>query len=527
MGGIIKYGLPFAPSYGVWGYVDAGTVTSSDLKTFTDSTKAWAVDEHVGRLVEIDTGTGNGQTRLIKSNTADTITINTDAADTYWDLRFALDITSTFKIMFNWEDVYQADVAAGWGKITKLGNRQYYLSEKFYVGISGYDPAWFGTANENVEIASGKNLGIGYNSRYRQGEILDATKKITANGTPHACTNFFTCLTGVNAPHSVYIASSYLFSYGLGVAQGLPEGSRVWNCTTNGIYFSVGGLTDFYNVVTHPSTAMLVYAMPITADKILMISPFKGFVPYEYKDLQVSNTEFIDEVFTLHDTFNKMYGDVFFTDVIAKWHLFINPADGMDQGKLWRQYTMNLKLTDSNGANIDGASVTLQNSDGKLSSTEASGSLLTADIDNVQTSITVTDGTDFTISDVIRIDAEYMQVTNIVANTLTVSRNYYGAGYFAILHYENRIIYKVTGAVSVAGVVPKMVVIDGYFNKATGDTIVSYGPVILTIKHYNHTTYTARMDIVAPINQTLTLFDDPWITKNETQAGIIGGICNP
>lgn len=36
---------------------------------------AWTVDEHIGRTVDIVSGTGNGQTAVVVSNTADTITI--------------------------------------------------------------------------------------------------------------------------------------------------------------------------------------------------------------------------------------------------------------------------------------------------------------------------------------------------------------------------------------------------------------------------------------------------------------------
>lgn len=77
------------------------------------------------------------------------------------------------------------------------------------------------------------------------------------------------------------------------------------------------------------------------------------------------------------------------------------------------------------------------------------------------------------------------------------------------------------------GAIVTQTVTYGYYNSIGGSVMYEYSPHNLTIKHYDHTTYVATMDIAAPIDYVLTLSDDPWVTKNETQAGNIGGTCTP
>ncbi len=54
---------------------DSGTATSVGDNTLTDSSKSWTINEHVDRWIEIVSGTGVGQKRLIVSNTSEYITV--------------------------------------------------------------------------------------------------------------------------------------------------------------------------------------------------------------------------------------------------------------------------------------------------------------------------------------------------------------------------------------------------------------------------------------------------------------------
>jgi len=56
---------------------DYGTAESGGASTLTDTDKSWTVDAYANKLVTIYKGTGAGQTRMIASNTADTLTTST------------------------------------------------------------------------------------------------------------------------------------------------------------------------------------------------------------------------------------------------------------------------------------------------------------------------------------------------------------------------------------------------------------------------------------------------------------------
>jgi len=119
---------------------DSGTATSGGTHTITDTGKAWTVNALRNRFVAIHTGTGAGQHRVVTSNTATAITVYDP-----WDT--SPDSTSQYVILANFEDIYQADVAAGWGLVTKAGDNLYAF--KCFLAL---DAAAFGDIWRTVEF---------------------------------------------------------------------------------------------------------------------------------------------------------------------------------------------------------------------------------------------------------------------------------------------------------------------------------------------------------------------------------------
>lgn len=74
-----------------------GSVSGATSTTLSDSTQSWGTDELAGKVVVITSGKGYGQTRVIASNTATELTVNTAWDDTP-------DTTSTYMIV---EEVYR------------------------------------------------------------------------------------------------------------------------------------------------------------------------------------------------------------------------------------------------------------------------------------------------------------------------------------------------------------------------------------------------------------------------------------
>lgn len=124
---------------------DSGTATAGTTTTLTDGGKAWVVDSLIMRIINIHTGTGSGQVFVVKKNTATVITLF-DASTV------ALDSTSQYSILANFSDCYAADVAAGWGVVTKGINSNY--SFNCYLMLFA---AAFGDVQKNVEF--GNDMG--------------------------------------------------------------------------------------------------------------------------------------------------------------------------------------------------------------------------------------------------------------------------------------------------------------------------------------------------------------------------------
>lgn len=60
------------------GGIENGSVTTATVSGVSDSSKSWTIDEWAGKVLLITDGTGLGQSRVIASNTATTLNLNTD-----------------------------------------------------------------------------------------------------------------------------------------------------------------------------------------------------------------------------------------------------------------------------------------------------------------------------------------------------------------------------------------------------------------------------------------------------------------
>jgi hypothetical protein len=159
---------------------------------------------------------------------------------------------------------------------------------------------------------------------------------------------------------------------------------------------------------------------------------------------------------------------------------------------LLRQNSFTLKVADQDGNPINGAEVTLVDTLGNSDIWEDSLAIFLSTLNNtdVSSSLTVSDGTKFSIGDVIRLETygELLLVTNIVGNVLIVSRGYGGTDKRATsTGNSNRVLKQVasltTGVDGVAdcdeAVTAKELVIarsDGsYFQAGYEDDLVATG----------------------------------------------------
>jgi hypothetical protein len=86
-----------------WPIADGGSATSGTTSVLTDASQSWTTNQWTGYTIELTSGTGAPQTRIVASNTADTITPTVafspaPAANTVYQLLQVPNATSAYRI---------------------------------------------------------------------------------------------------------------------------------------------------------------------------------------------------------------------------------------------------------------------------------------------------------------------------------------------------------------------------------------------------------------------------------------------
>lgn len=170
----------------VTGGADSGAITSGASTMLTDTAKSWTTNQWAGRHVWIHSGTGEGQIRVISSNTSNALTI-----DRAWTT--TPNNTSQYIIAHNFVDLKAANDSGSWGVVTGSGS-QYRLSARLVLGdgTSG-NRGFFGDLNESITFSltslpgfadywSATHINVRDFSAVAFGRVLNATNKTSADG---------------------------------------------------------------------------------------------------------------------------------------------------------------------------------------------------------------------------------------------------------------------------------------------------------------------------------------------------------
>ena len=80
------------------------------------------------------------------------------------------------------EDIYQADVANGWGVVSKQGDNQYEFRCKLQIG-DGTSETWLADTNKAISHTINDNfINITPNGYFRCGIVVDETNRTTKDG---------------------------------------------------------------------------------------------------------------------------------------------------------------------------------------------------------------------------------------------------------------------------------------------------------------------------------------------------------
>jgi len=264
------------------------------------------------------------------------------------------------------EDIYQADVANGWGVVSKQGDNQYEFRCKLQIG-DGTNETWFADTSKEISHTINDNfVYIPSHGHFRCGVIVDEVNKTTKDGcfiyTNSSDKYIIEFANGgtlelysttISAESSTKIQSTY----GGG-------GHRIWNC--NMIHVEVGGTgtppeVDFYRTNWQSSLAGPSFTT-INASDILISDCTYGTIWFSiYTPVTIKNYRMIGETYSF--LCFHLDADLYAINVECKWKPLWYLSNA---GKIYRQYTFNLKVVDEAGNPIPGASVKIWDNAGNL-----------------------------------------------------------------------------------------------------------------------------------------------------------------
>ena len=285
-------------------------------------------------------------------------------------------------------DVYNADVAGSWGKVTNQCTNQFCIACKIVIG-DGSRATYFADEDQQVKwtnaitTANYQNIIlVKTNGSCRFGKLIDGTKKITRVGCQH--------LYHVNAFRSFFInceASAELLIYASSfigstytpytLLAGLGGTTKIYNSNFNGMGIHLFSAMDMYNVLIE-YVEYGIYSISGTVDTA------------KVHNTSVYGLIFYNTLSTLKNTTHKakLSGSTIRAGNVTGNCYLINPEleswdiswGGTGYPVIYRQYEFDLKLVDSVGTGIGTAKVKMWDKDDSLVTnvnTNASGVLAT------------------------------------------------------------------------------------------------------------------------------------------------------
>jgi hypothetical protein len=230
---------------------------------------------------------------------------------------------------------------------------------------------------------------------------------------------------------TVHVGNYYAYCYDNGVGANV----RAENCLLG--LGSYGGWYPVYSPNV-PDTVLESNRFQVPVDDVLVRYSGYGLCLYytDYGNIRVRRGKVIDSPVDLCAGYSK--GSAFVdclwqavTTVNTNPYCYWSAASATAVGNTALHcFSFGLQVSDRSGAAIAGATVTLTDARGNSALFQDSGAKFTSALNNTDTSssLTVDDGSKFTIGNVIRLETydEILLVTDKAGNTLTVTRGYQG-----------------------------------------------------------------------------------------------------
>ena len=281
------------------------------------------------------------------------------------------------------EDIYQADVANGWGVVSKQGDNQYEFRCKLQVG-DGTNETWLIDANKMISHTVNDDfIYIPAHGHFRCGVVVDEANRITKDGC---------CIyTNSSNKHIIKFDNNgivELYSTTISAkdetkftSNSNSSGYKIWNCNFihvkgNAVSLSTIPDVDFYRVNWQSAQLGPLFTHTTYSNDILISDCESAIsisteIPVTIRNYRIVGETYSFLVWTLD-------ADLYAVNVDCKWNVLWLTSNA--PGKIYRQYTFTLKVVDGEGNPISGAKVSVYNRSGCLEfedTTDANGRIST------------------------------------------------------------------------------------------------------------------------------------------------------
>ena len=326
----------------------------------------------------------------------DTIGITgTDAWGQVQNETLATEASGTFTTSKRWRTITNVDCNGfvtgtltirqpQWGVIWDKGNNQYQLDALFQVG-DGVTSTCFKEWDRQI-VFSDFGFGVGSylitakaNAVCQLGYLVDESKKATSLGCSVISVStiyhhLFKRETG--ATFNLYSCQARA-GYASKLVQGnalIGNMSRIWNTLLNRVWpdWNLEDIVpDIYNMTITSSNWGFRYngGATLTLSRIFTLDTNQSVAQYGSGDLIIWDSEFIKETGIYYNGFS---GNTYLINCLKEsWE--ITWTGTPKTGSLYRQYTLDLKVSDKEDTAISGAAVKIYDQDGNLVADLASG----------------------------------------------------------------------------------------------------------------------------------------------------------
>jgi len=267
------------------------------------------------------------------------------------------------------EDIYQADVSNGWGVVSKQGNNQYEFRCKLQIG-DGTNETWLVDANKMISHTIDDDfIYIPAHGHFRCGIVVDEANRITKDGcciyTNSSNKNIIKFANGgIVELYSTTISAESETKF---LSDSSDSGYKIWNCNfirVKGDATSTSTIpdVDFYRVNWQSAEVGPTFTHTNYSNDIL-ISDCKYAISCSFQTpVTIKNYRVVGETYSF--LIWTLDADLYAINIDCKWNILWLTTNA--PGKIYRQYTFNLKVVDAEGNPIPDARVKIWNNAGNL-----------------------------------------------------------------------------------------------------------------------------------------------------------------